>query len=271
MKKIAVISTLIFFLGCASTKQQATKIADGCIRKPAVGFVPMKLPDGQIEVFQSIEGDPAEKAGIRKGDIIKAIDGHYVDKRIDLVEIIDKKEPGDHILITVQRDGSKTDFNVKLGFVDEPQDFHCVRNIFWDEKNIRLAFITGEIINVILYEPYQLEQWRKGIKSQILVDLENSYLNVFKFEKNFSIVDRQRVEEILKELEFGLSGVVSEELRSKLGEILGANHLLVIEYSRFLDKSSTQTRVIFEDVRTHRLIEVETGKVLASVIVKSKL
>jgi len=275
MKKIAVIATLIVLSGCAPTIRQVREtprqigeppIRQGCIRRPLLGVSLMKLPDGQIQVYQLIKGKgwPAEKAGIRKGDIIKAIDGHYIKERIDLLDLLEKKELGDRALVTIQRNGTKVDFDVEVGFGDVSPDVYALQRILWEDKKVSLAILTGEIHNLAgLDEPSQLEQWKKAAGSYLLAKAENYNLNVFKLEKNFFLVDRERVEEVLGELKFGISGVVSEELRAKLGEILGATHLLVLEFTRYRKAGGGQ-----EDVYIRRLIEVETGRVLANVMIK---
>lgn len=272
MKKMAVIATLIFLSGCAPTIQQVREtprqigdppIPQGCIRRLFLGVSLMKLPDGQIQVDQLTKGKGAEKAGIRKGDIIKAIDGHYIKERIDLLDLMDKKELGDRVLVTIQRNGTKVDFDVEVGFGDVSPDGYVLQRILWEDKKVSLAILTGEFNNLTLNEPVQLEQWKKASRLVLLAKAENYYLNVFKLDKNFFLVDRQRVEEVLGELKFGISGVVSEELRAQLGEILGATHLLVIEFTRFGKAGGGQ-----EDVYIRRLIEVETGRVLASIIIK---
>lgn len=277
MKKMAVIATLIVLSGCAPTMQQVREtprqigeppIRQGCIRRPFLGVSLMKLPDGQIQVYQLIKGKgwPAEKAGIRKGDIIKAIDGHYIKERIDLLDLMDKKELGDRVLVTIQRNGTKVDFDVEVGFGDVPPDGYALQRILWEDKKVSLAVLTGEIHNLTGLDEPQLEQWKKATRSYLLAESENYYLNAFKLDKNFFLVDRERMEEVLGELKFGISGVVSEELRAKLGEILGATHLLVIEFTRYRKAGGGQ-----EDVYIRRLIEVETGRVLANVIIKERI
>ncbi len=67
-------------------------------------------------------------------------------------------------------------------------------------------------------------------------------------------MDRQSVEEILEELNIGLTGLISAQTRNKLGELLGATHIVVIGYSHTPGK----------DLQPIRLIEIETGKVLVS-------
>ncbi len=64
----------------------------------------------------SVQKDqPADKAGIKDGDVIVAIDGKDVEDTADLLRTIARHQPGTEVKVTVWRDGSKKDFTVKLG------------------------------------------------------------------------------------------------------------------------------------------------------------
>lgn len=73
-----------------------------------------EVPQGAY-VRGVVEGSPADKAGIQKGDIITHIDGERVtEKNGGLAGIINHKKVGDEIEIKVWRDGNKISFKVKL-------------------------------------------------------------------------------------------------------------------------------------------------------------
>jgi putative serine protease PepD len=57
---------------------------------------------------------PAEAAGVQPGDVVTAVDGTAVNDATGLSAAINKKAPGDHIKVTVERNGSKTDLDVTL-------------------------------------------------------------------------------------------------------------------------------------------------------------
>ncbi|GMQ78733.1 MAG: hypothetical protein BMS9Abin02_1267 [Anaerolineae bacterium] len=66
-------------------------------------------------ILEVIPDSPAEKAGLKAGDIIKAISGQEVENSQEIIEAITSMEPGDEISITVERQGESLELNATLG------------------------------------------------------------------------------------------------------------------------------------------------------------
>ncbi len=60
----------------------------------------------------------AADAGIKEGDVIVAVDERRVNKSSELQELIGRKRPGDKVILTVHRDGSQRNIEVKLRNLD---------------------------------------------------------------------------------------------------------------------------------------------------------
>ena len=60
-------------------------------------------------------GSPADKAGLKDGDVIVAVDGDAVDAEHDLSTRILPHVPGDTVSLSVVRDGRTMDISVTLG------------------------------------------------------------------------------------------------------------------------------------------------------------
>jgi len=239
---------------------RATPLLDGYVRRRQIGFNTQQRPDGKMEVVVVTKGRGADKAGAQLGDIVVAVGGLPIKKRIDLLDAVRNKQVGEFVPMTIVRNGTQMDLNVELGFSDMEEPIHALYRLLYEEKKVGLAVMGAEIINALLTDPVVLQQWAKGIKSNLIAKWENRCLKVLSREKEFSLVDRQAVEQILKELNFGQSGMVSEKFRATIGKTLGATHLLTLEFSRFRDA----------DVEKQRLIEIETGKVLVSSMRSTK-
>ncbi len=70
-------------------------------------------PRGAL-VGQVLEGGPAEKAGIKTGDVILSVDGKVVERSAQLPGVISAIKPGDAAKIEVWRDGAPKVVSVKV-------------------------------------------------------------------------------------------------------------------------------------------------------------
>ncbi|MFQ5923330.1 MAG: S1C family serine protease [Anaerolineales bacterium] len=66
-------------------------------------------------IIEVVPDSPAEEAGLKEGDIIRAVDGAKVNEDHPLAELIGSYEPGEQIKLTVVRDGHRITVDVKLG------------------------------------------------------------------------------------------------------------------------------------------------------------
>ena len=62
-----------------------------------------------------VPGSPADRAGLRDGDIITAVNGQRIDAGHVLDDVLTQYKPGDEITMTVLRDGQTLEVKVKLG------------------------------------------------------------------------------------------------------------------------------------------------------------
>ncbi len=88
-----------------------------------------------------------------------------------------------------------------------------------------------------------LEPLRKGLADMLITDLSKI--------KALKIIEREKLEELLKEIELSLSGIVDENSVKEIGKQLGAEFLLMGSYILFEDMMRIDTR----------LVNVETGEI----------
>jgi serine protease Do len=85
-------------------------------------------PRGAL-VGQVIEGGPAEKAGIKTGDVILSVDGKPVERSTQLPSVISAIKPGDSAKLEVWRDRSAKTISVKVDeFKEEIQKVSNTRS-----------------------------------------------------------------------------------------------------------------------------------------------
>ncbi len=75
--------------------------------------------DDGVRLSSVREGTPAEKAGIRAGDIIVAFDGKTVRNLEDYSVLLFAHKPGDTVVVTVRRDGQMLDLTAVLAGRDD--------------------------------------------------------------------------------------------------------------------------------------------------------
>lgn len=88
-------------------------IRGGSITPRDVKEFGLKTSQGVI-VAEVTEGSGAEKAGLKKGDIIRKLDNINIDKFSDLTGYVNSKRPNDEIMVIYLRDGREKQVNVTL-------------------------------------------------------------------------------------------------------------------------------------------------------------
>jgi serine protease Do len=80
----------------------------------------LRLKDTKGALIADVaRGGPAEKAGIKRGDVIIEVDGHKVGKVADLTSTIAATPPGKRVELKVVRDGEEKTISVSLGELRE--------------------------------------------------------------------------------------------------------------------------------------------------------
>ena len=101
-----------------------------------------KVPDmkGSL-VNQVYPGTPAEKVGIRHGDVIRKVDGQEIEDSQMLMDIISHKSQGDTVRITLLRKGKKKNFDIEM--TKFPEKIDVARKA--EEKKNLIGLGVGEI------------------------------------------------------------------------------------------------------------------------------
>jgi putative serine protease PepD len=89
-------------------------ISSGNVEHAYLGVAVRAVPGG-VQLAQVRSGTPAERAGLRSGDVVTAVDGKKVTTTAQLQAAIDAKQPGDTIKLTYKRDDKTKTVQVTLG------------------------------------------------------------------------------------------------------------------------------------------------------------
>ncbi len=116
----------------ASVVKQVTDqlISSGTVTR---GFLGVGIQDVSRDIAESVGLDgargalvteptkdsPADKAGVKSGDVITEVDGKAINNALDLSRTIAGKNPGTKVELKVWRDGKEQTITVELGKLDE--------------------------------------------------------------------------------------------------------------------------------------------------------
>ena len=114
-------------LGFAIPSAQVRKTADqliatGTSQHPVIGVLldeEFTGPGARVRTSSSdsdpvTDGGPADKAGVKPGDVIVGFDGHTVADNDDLIVAIRAKNVGDSVPVTLERNGRRIDVRMTL-------------------------------------------------------------------------------------------------------------------------------------------------------------
>ncbi len=81
------------------------------------GYLGLSLTDtnGKLTVASVVANGPADKAGVKQGDVITAVNGASVASYADLKKALNGKHPGDTVTLAITRNGSAQNLSVTLG------------------------------------------------------------------------------------------------------------------------------------------------------------
>jgi len=79
-----------------------------------------------------------------------------------------------------------------------------------------------------------------SLDAQITTWLETNLLKTGKYR----IISRQKIDAVMKEINFGLSGYIDDDTAQSLGKLLGANYILVFDIKTVDKKSFLNIQVL---------------------------
>jgi serine protease Do len=149
-------------------KVMETLISEGKVTRGFMGILPQDIDENLLAALKlksmhgSLVGDvtaggPADKAGIKRGDVITALDGREVEGSNDLRNMVAQAKPDARIQVTLIRDGKERDITVVLGErpgeaeaagpATSPEESHSVEKL-----GLSLQDLTPDIASQLGYE-----------------------------------------------------------------------------------------------------------------------
>lgn len=247
--------------GLAEQKKLAENNPESFVEKAYAGVNVIWNRENKYEVVFVSKDSPADIAGIIPGDIVLSLDEIPIRNRYQAFEIYDKKYPGEVMSVKLKRKNRILTKEVKLESHYFLYPYYVLMELINKDIPIRLAFFVQDIKSEKMNDQ-DMKKWKSSITSYLVGSLESIFIKNYRGQNNFAIVDRAQTEVVLQELAFQKSGLVPSNLQSKLA-MLGATHLFIVNVS-LLESTNTGYSMM-------RLIEVESGKVIATASLEQRL
>jgi serine protease Do len=120
-------------------------------------YYAIKEKEGVL-VTQTYEGDPADKAGIKEGDVIVAVDGKRIASSRELSRTVAEAGVGNKMSLTVLRDGREKEIDVKLAKRPDTEPTMARGEARSDDLGLKVREIDPEIA-----ERLGLDEDTKGV------------------------------------------------------------------------------------------------------------
>jgi serine protease Do len=104
----------------------------------------LKEPKGAL-VAEVIADSPAERAGIKRGDIILTFDGHEVDAINDLPRLVAATPAGKEVRLSVFRNGKTLEVTATVGTLQEDVEETETAGVSGDRLGLNVADVTPEV------------------------------------------------------------------------------------------------------------------------------
>ncbi|MFL0803102.1 MAG: Do family serine endopeptidase [Agarilytica sp.] len=104
----------------------------------------LNKPRGAL-VAKMEEGGPAEKSGLKEGDIILEFDGVEIVARSDLPHVVGLVAPGVKVPVVVMRKGKRTQLRVKVGARGGKADEIADSSLSDPQRGDRIGVVVGEV------------------------------------------------------------------------------------------------------------------------------
>jgi len=251
---VVILGATLLFSDCAHYKVTETNFEDIMSIDAMLDSV-----NGKLIVRSVAPEGPAAIVGLAEGDIITAMDGKLINRHNEFARMMYSKQKGDHVLSEIIRNGKLIKIVIIPKVYKMPPTLLKIASLLNDDKVVKVAVIVGDVVNAFPDTP---KDWTESTKNNLQTNEEIELLKIFGKDENFTLINGNGIMQTLDKLQINRLelGYVSDQLRVKIGEMTGATNIIEITFYRFR-RGYPWTRI--EDMINARLIEVESGSVLA--------
>jgi hypothetical protein len=195
--------------------------------------------------------------GFQVGDTITSFDDSTDATCYQIYDAV-LQQPGKSFSFTLKRGQGTKSLSVT------PPTFNAVKDMRIYEHLLTML-ACGEKVNLLVLVvdmrntfPGISGDWYFAKRQAIESDLDSNLLEAFSTFTDFSLVERSALPEAFSELKLQMTGAISLETSKQIGRMVGASHLLLVEFARFQNGYNS-----FMDAYNQRLVDLESAKILA--------
>ncbi|MEX2214405.1 MAG: M6 family metalloprotease domain-containing protein [Phycisphaeraceae bacterium] len=122
-----------------------------------------------VRIDEATAGGPAQKAGIKSGDVIVKVNGSEIKNTASLRDFIAARSPGDQIKVLVRRAEEETEYSLHLAADSSSTSSRGPTSAmmsYWKKPTYRLAVIPVEYPDAKHNEKVTLEAWTQALFSR---------------------------------------------------------------------------------------------------------
>lgn len=132
--------------------------------------VSKKADEDEILISEVYEGSPAERAGLKEGDVLLKADGHQVSGRdLDTVVSWISGEPGTDVELRILRDGEEMDVTVTRDIIE-------TQTVEYEMKEDGIGYIRVEEFDKVTYDQFKaaLDDLEGQGMDSLIIDLRGN-------------------------------------------------------------------------------------------------
>ena len=137
-----------------------------------IGILMEKNKEGGVRIVECYEGGPGEKAGLKEGDIISAVDGKDItDDEVSEVADLVRNSDKDSVVLTVHREDTENAMDIKVSVTDVE-----LPSVFSEMLEDNIGYIRITQFTGVTVEQYQeaFNNLKKKGMEKLIVDLRDN-------------------------------------------------------------------------------------------------